>query len=103
MKSETTPAFDADYRRLNPEHRATFGGVLETEFSAAFSAACDGLAVDSSTRWPRSLRLRPVRGAAGVFEMTWSFAGLDGRGTFEPVTVDGGLGCRWGRMVVMLG
>jgi hypothetical protein len=31
-------------------------------------------------------------------EMTWSFASPDGRATFELVTVDGELRCRWRRI-----
>jgi hypothetical protein len=30
--------------------------------------------------------------------MTWSFAGPDGRATFESVTVDDELRCRWRRI-----
>jgi hypothetical protein len=30
--------------------------------------------------------------------MTWSFASPDGRATFELVTVDGELRCRWRRL-----
>lgn len=43
----------------------------------------------------RSLRVKPVRGASGLLEMTWAFASPDGRATFELVTVDGELRCRW--------
>jgi hypothetical protein len=42
--------------------------------------------------------VKSVRGAAGVLEMTWSFASPDGRATFELVTVDGELRCRWRRV-----
>jgi hypothetical protein len=31
-------------------------------------------------------------------EMTWSFAGPDGRATFELITIDGDLRCRWRRV-----
>ncbi|WP_268968313.1 hypothetical protein [Tomitella gaofuii] len=33
-----------------------------------------------------------------MLEMTWSFASPDGRATFELVTVDGELRCRWRRV-----
>ena len=46
MKFETTPAFDADYRRLKPEHRAMLSWVLKTSSSGMpacrMSASCDG-------------------------------------------------------------
>lgn len=94
MKFETTPAFDADYRRLTPEHRVTFRRVLRTKFIPA----CDALAADPSAAWPRSLRVKSVQRAPGILEMTWSFASPDGRATFELVTVDGELRCRWRRL-----
>ena len=40
MKYETTPAFDADFRRLKPEHRTAFREALKTKFIPA----CDALA-----------------------------------------------------------
>ena len=94
MKCETTPAFDSDYRRLKPEHRATFRRVVATKFVAA----CDAYAANPAGGWPRSLRIKSVQGAPGVLEMTWSFASPDGRATFELVTVDAELRCRWRRV-----
>jgi hypothetical protein len=93
MKYETTPAFDADYRRLKPEHRATFRAVLNDKFIPA----CDALMDDPAAEWPKASRVKAITGAPGIFEMTWSFARPDGRATFELVTVDGELRCRWRR------
>jgi hypothetical protein len=92
MKYETTLAFDADFKRLKPEHRATFRQVLRTKFIPA----CTALAADPTADWPKSLRVKSIQGAPGVLEMTWSFASPDGRATFELVTVD--LRCRWRRI-----
>jgi len=94
MKFETTPAFDADYRRLKPEHRRAFRAVLKDKFIPA----CDALATDPSATWPKALRVKAIRGAPGVLEMTWSFASPDGRATFELITVDEELRCRWRRV-----
>ncbi len=94
MKFETTPAFDADYRRLKREHREAFRRVLKTKFIPA----CGALAADASAAWPSSLRVKSVQGAPGVLEMTWSFASPDGRATFELVTVGGEVSCRWRRI-----
>lgn len=94
MKFETTPAFDSDYRRLTAQHAATFRRVVRDRFAPA----CDAYAKDPSAPWPAALRVKSVRGAAGVLEMTWSFASPDGRATFELVTVDGELRCRWRRV-----
>jgi hypothetical protein len=94
VKFETTPGFDSDYRRLKPEHRETFRRVLSTKFIPA----CDALAATPSAPWPRSLRVKSAQGAPGVLEMTWSIASPDGRVTFDLVTVDGELRCRWRRV-----
>ena len=94
MKFETTPAFDSDYRRLKPEHRTTFRLAVKERFGPA----CDAYAADPSTPWPSALRVKSVRNAPGVLEMTWSFAGPDGRATFELITVDDDLRCRWRRV-----
>lgn len=93
MKFETTPAFDSDYRRLKREHAAAFKAVVRDKFAPA----CDAFA-NVGAPWPASLRIRSVRSAPGVLEMTWSFASPDGRATFELVTVDGELRCRWRRV-----
>jgi hypothetical protein len=94
VKFETTPAFDGDYRRLKQEHAATFRDVVRERSGPA----CDAYARDPATPWPGSLRVKAVRNAPGVLEMTWSFAGPDGRATFELVTVEGELRCRWRRI-----
>ena len=91
MKFETTPAFDTDYRRLKADHAAEFKKVVRDKFVPA----CDNLAPDAATPWPASLRVKGVRAATGVLEMTWSFASPDGRATFEFVTVAGELRVRW--------
>ena len=94
MKFETTPAFDADYRRLKPEHRTTFRQVVRDKFIPA----CDAVASAPTTPWPRALRVKAVQGTFGVLEMTWSFASPDSRATFELVAVDGEPRCRWRRV-----
>lgn len=94
MKFETTPAFDADYRRLKPEFRAAFRRVVQEKFIPA----CDAYAGNPATPWPSSLRVKSVRSAPGVLEMTWSFASPDGRATFSLVAIDGELRVRWRRV-----
>jgi hypothetical protein len=39
-----------------------------------------------------------VAEAPGVFEMTWSYSGLDGRATFEWIQIDGNRAVRWRRI-----
>ena len=94
MKFETTPAFDSDYQRLKPEHRTAFRLVVKEKFGPA----CAAFAADPSTPWPAALRVKSFRNAAGVLEMTWSFAGPDVRATFELISVDDELRCRWRRV-----
>ena len=94
MKFETTPAFDADFRRLKAEHRRAFRELV----ASRFVAACDAYVADPATPWPKSLRVKSVHGAPGVLEMTWSFASPDGRATFELITISGELRCRWRRV-----
>ncbi len=94
MKFETTPAFDNDYRRLRREHADAFKRVVREKFARA----CDAYATDPTSIWPAALRVKSVRSAPGIFEMTWSFASPDGRATFELITVDGELRCRWRRI-----
>ena len=93
MKFDTTPAFDADIRHLKPEHVARFKQVVRSKFAPA----CEAYLKDPATPWPSALRVKAVRGAPGVLEMTWSFTSPDGRATFDLVTIDGELRCRWRR------
>ncbi len=93
MKFEVTDAFRGDRKRLSESERRLVGEVLPT-----FVAACDRYAADPNTAWPASLRVKNVEGAPGVFEMTWSFSGPDGRATFEWVQMDGQLAVRWRRI-----
>jgi hypothetical protein len=48
--------------------------------------------------WPTSLQVKDVEGAPGVWEMTWSFAGPDGRATFERIEIDAEPAIRWRRL-----
>lgn len=82
MRYETSFAFESDYRRLSDSERSAF-----VEGTGRMSRAADRIVARESTTWPRSLRVKSVKGAPGVFEMTWSFSGPDGRATFEWVTV----------------
>lgn len=74
MKFETTPALDADVRRVKREWLAEFKKVVREKFAPA----CAAYAADSSTPWPASLRVKSVQRADGVLEMTWSSATPDG-------------------------
>jgi hypothetical protein len=88
------PAFDADFRRLAKRDQSRFRKVAIEEFSPA----CDAFRAMPSTPFPDRLRVKPIVAAPGIFEMTWSFAGPDGRATFEWIDLDGEPAVRWRRV-----
>jgi hypothetical protein len=90
----TTARFDGDYRRLPPEHRRLFRDQMP-----AFSAACDAyVAGPGGFRWPHALRVRRLVSAPGIWELTWSFSGPDGRATFDFVPLGSDRLVRWRRI-----
>lgn len=93
MKFETTPAFEGDVRRLKrKDDFDTFRSVVGDRFIPAAERRLES----PEEPWPRSLRVKPVKGAAGVWEMTWEMP--DGRATFEWVEIEGEPGIRWRRV-----
>lgn len=86
MKWERTKSFHTDYQRLSDKERELFRVAVRS-----FNTACDAyVASGDPSVWPAKLRVKPVVGARGVFEMTWSFSGPDGRATWEWATTDDG-------------
>jgi len=94
VRYETTPAFRADLRRLSKGEAAQFRQVVLNVFGPAY----DSFVARPSTPFPASLRIKSVVGAPGIFEMTWSFSGPDGRATFEWTEIDGQPAIRWRRV-----
>lgn len=94
MKFQITPAFEGDWARLSKAERATFQKVVEERFHPA----CERRRADPAAPWPTSLRVKDVEGAPSVWEMTWSFAGPDGRATFEWIEIKDEPGIRWRRI-----
>jgi hypothetical protein len=94
VRYETTPAFEGDYRRLTKREREQFRRVVIEDFSPA----CDAFRAEPSVPFPDRLRVKLVVSAPGLFEMTWSFRGPDGRATFEWIDVDGEPAVRWRRI-----
>lgn len=88
MKYETTPRFDSDVKALPRKHRRQFLDQL-----AACNTACDAYIKDPAVfSWPKRLRVTQLMSVQGIWEMTWSFASPDRRGTFEFISVDGRTG-----------
>ena len=90
MKFQQTERFAGDRRRLSDEEFRRFWQVVLDGFIPA--------AERHVSSWPVGLRVKSVQGARGVCEMTWSFAGPDGRATFEWVQIDGQPAICWRRV-----
>lgn len=93
MKYEFTESFENDFGRLSPEEQRLFRDIVP-----AFNRACEAFRADPGSGWPASMNVHPMKGWAGIWEMTWSHAGPDGRATFEWCEIDGELGVRWRRV-----
>ncbi|WP_026911556.1 hypothetical protein [Patulibacter minatonensis] len=93
MKFQTTPAFDRDYKRLSKQHQAKFRKLVPR-----FNAAAERAAAGETAPWPNGMRVKPVKGAEGVWEVTWSMDDPDGRATWEWVTIGDTQGIRWRRI-----
>ncbi len=93
MKFERTASFKADWQRLSDDERALFRAVIKR-----FHTAVERIQTAATSNWPRALRVRSVASAPGVWELTWSFSGPDGRATFEWVEIDGARAVRWRRI-----
>lgn len=94
MKFEQTGRFRADRGALSDEHFADFRRAVVEQFIPAAARHVD----QPGSAWPKGLRVKRVQGAPGVWEMTWSFAGPDGRATFEWIELDGEPAIRWRRV-----
>ena len=93
MKYETTSAFDRDFKHLAKHHRDKFKELVP-EFNAAAERAAEG----EDKPWPKSMRVKPVQGTKGVWEMTWSMNDPDGRATWEWIEIEGQAAIRWRRV-----
>lgn len=94
MKFERTPRFDSDYVNLPREHQQLFRASVP-DFHAT---AEEYVASSGRAPWPKSLRVRRMAGAPGIWEMAWSFSSPDGRATFEFVDRDGDIRVLWRRI-----
>lgn len=84
MKYERSESFKGDYNRLADHEKQMF-----RDAARSFSEACDRVAQTKNARdFPKRLRVGEIKGAPGIFEMTWSFVGPDGRATWEWIEVE---------------
>jgi hypothetical protein len=93
VKFQTTPAFDRDFKRLPKQHRKKF-----RELIADFNAAAERAARGEDQPWPKSMRVKPIKSAPGVWELTWSMRDPDGRATWEWIEIDDERAIRWRRV-----
>jgi hypothetical protein len=93
VKYARTPEFRADYARLSATERDLFKQAVR-QMNAAYAARGER----ALPPWPASLRVKSVQDASGVWEMTWSFSGPDGRATVEYIAVDGETAILWRRI-----
>lgn len=94
MKFEQTARFRADRAALSNEQFAAFRRIVIDQFIPA----AEHHATQPGSAWPKGLRVKRVQGAPGVWEMTWSFAGPDGRATFEWIQISDEPAIRWRRV-----
>ena len=92
MKYERTASAKADWERLSEKERRLFKQVVSEINEAA------GPHPKRIPHFPSHLRVGQLEDRPGIYEMTWSFAGPDGRATFEFFTADGEVGLRWRRI-----
>jgi hypothetical protein len=93
VKYAATTAFLSGFARLSNRERGLFLAAVRA-INAAFASSKG----EWPPSWPASLRIKQVRGTRGIWEMTWSFAGPDGRATFEFVTIDEEPAILWRRI-----
>ena len=93
MKFERAGPFKRDYKRLSADHKNQFRASARVFHDCAVRAAAG-----EDNPWPSSMRVKPVHGAPGVWEMTWSMNDPDGRATWEWLDIDGETGVRWRRV-----
>ncbi|MDX2971324.1 hypothetical protein PWY87_02795 [Kribbella solani] len=77
MKYRTASTFDRDFARLPRDHRHMYLKILGEHFLPAIAAG----SFTGTPPWPKRLRVHQLAG--GIYSITWSFAGPDGRATFH--------------------
>ncbi|MFD7157271.1 hypothetical protein ACFV9C_21920 [Kribbella sp. NPDC059898] len=84
MKYRTASTFDRDLARLPGDHRQMFLKILGEHFLPAIAAG----SFTGAPPWPKRLRVHQLAG--GIYSITWSFTGPDGRATFHLDRTDDG-------------
>jgi hypothetical protein len=93
LKFQASPTFRTDYEKLSDDEKQLFKAAVR-ELNQAYARRGDRPLPD----WPGNLRVKAVRDADGVFEMTWSYRRPDGRATFEFIDLGDEPAIRWRRV-----
>ena len=96
MKFEATASFLSDHSKLSDSEKAKFRVAVVT-LNETYTTHLESGSEDRP-KWPKSLRIRDVEGAPGIWELTWSFSGPDGRATFEYFDEGRERAIRWRRI-----
>ena len=95
MKYLRLPSFLSGWQALPAGERALVKRWLTDDFLPAVAAY---EAEPTSFVWPACLRFERLRSTDGVCAVAWSFAGPDGRATFQFATIDGEPHLVWRRI-----
>lgn len=93
MKFRVSAEFEAQYRRLSDQERGLFRDAVVAINDAYARRGNAPLPV-----WPARLWIKPIVDAPGIWELTWSFSGPDGRATFELFSAEDETGIFWRRI-----
>jgi len=95
MRYLRLPTFMNDWQRLPAHERELVKGWLTDVFLPAVA----GYEADpAGFVWPAGLRFERLQQTDGICAVTWSFAGPDGRATFEFRVIDGESYLVWRRI-----
>jgi hypothetical protein len=92
VKYDRSDAFKSDYKDLDVASKAMFRAAVPLFVEGAELAAA------GSPHWHPTLRVKGVKGAAGIYEMTWNFKRPDGRATWQWTEIDGEPAIQWRRI-----
>ena len=95
MRYVRLPSFLADWTALPERERELVRRWLAEVFLPAVAAY---EADPTSNAWPKGLRFERLESSGGICAVSWSFAGPDGRATFEFSSLDGERVIIWRRI-----
>jgi hypothetical protein len=95
VKYRKLPTFDRDFRKLSKDEREAFRTFIREQFIPAVKGYEEDVTHFS---WPKGLRYEHLNATRGIYAITRSFSGPDGRATFEYETFEGEIFLVWRRI-----